>query len=240
MGSITTDDKLSISAMSSRRPSYAAEFSGRQAEHGTFAQTFGLWDRQDKPDDEVYEAPLRQLRSKSLSLLRESDSITEEADLYMVEFKACRLDVFYLDNDDFEIRIGDLVIVEGDRGKDLGKVVQEGLTSVDVSHAQPKPILRLAEPEEVAQLLRKGQLEAEALAVCRIKVQARDLPMEVVDAEYQWDMKKLTFYYIASQRIDFRELVKDLFKIYKTRIWMCAVNSAALWSMSNERHDNLE
>jgi hypothetical protein len=52
--------------------------------------------------------------------------------------------------------------------------------------------------------------------------------MEVLDGEYQWDRRKLTFFYIASQRIDFRDLVRDLFKIYKTRIWMCAVNPEAV------------
>ncbi|KDN39652.1 hypothetical protein RSAG8_08680, partial [Rhizoctonia solani AG-8 WAC10335] len=46
------------------------------------------------------------------------------------------------------------------------------------------------------------------------------LPMEVIDAEYQWDRRKLTFYYVAERRIDFRELVRELFRLYKTRIWM--------------------
>lgn len=52
--------------------------------------------------------------------------------------------------------------------------------------------------------------------------------MDVVDAEYQWDRNKLTFYFIADRRIDFRELVRDLFRIYKTRIWMCAVDRTRL------------
>jgi len=50
------------------------------------------------------------------------------------------------------------------------------------------------------------------------------MAMQVRDAEYQWDRRKLTFFYTASHRIDFRDLVRDLFRLYKTRIWMCAVN----------------
>jgi len=73
-------------------------------------------------------------------------------------------------------------------------------------------------------LVTKSQDEAKAMLVCQTKVRQKKLPMEVVDAEYQWDRRKLTFYFIAERRIDFRELVRDLFKIYKTRIWMCAVN----------------
>jgi cell fate regulator YaaT (PSP1 superfamily) len=47
-----------------------------------------------------------------------------------------------------------------------------------------------------------------------------DLPMEVCDAEWQWDRRKLTFYYTADTRVDFRELVRELFRVYKTRVWM--------------------
>lgn len=58
------------------------------------------------------------------------------------------------------------------------------------------------------------------LELCRSKVRQRSLPMKVIDAEFQFDRHKLTFYFKADRRIDFRELVRDLFAIYKTRIWM--------------------
>ena len=88
---------------------------------------------------------------------------------------------------------------------------------------QPKMIYRHAQPPEVNMLLDKARDEAKALSICRAKCKQKNLDMEVVDAEFQWDRKKLTFFFLAEQRIDFRDLVKDLFKIYKTRIWMCAV-----------------
>jgi hypothetical protein len=162
--------------------------------------------------------------------------------LYVIEFKAGRTDYFYLGEEakNLKINVGDLAIVEADRGKDLGKVIEIGINSlaelqlyqathvdslVDSHNAvgkeiQPKRIYRLAEPSEVAMLLSKSQDEAKANALCQQKIRQKKLPMEIVDAEYQWDRRKLTFYFVADRRIDFRELVRELFKIYKTRIWM--------------------
>jgi hypothetical protein len=142
--------------------------------------------------------------------------------LYMVEFKGGRTDFFYvLDSHQFSPRVGDLVIVEGDRGKDLGKVTANTLTTKQVTllehkkqallqqlepkHPEPKEqqqqqqqqedkqkeihvkrIFRLAAPDEINMLLIKGQDEHKALVVCQQKTKQRKLPMEVVDAEYQW------------------------------------------------------
>ena len=150
--------------------------------------------------------------------------------LFVVEFKGGRNDVFYIpDDSDLAVRKGNLVIVEADRGKDLGKIVRTNLKREDLmdpssgKEMQPKMIYRHAQPPEVNMLLDKARDEAKALSICRAKCKQKNLDMEVVDAEFQWDRKKLTFFFLAEQRIDFRDLVKDLFKIYKTRIWMCAV-----------------
>ena len=182
--------------------------------------------------------------------------------LFMVEFKSGRTDFYYVSDPSFKLRIGDLVLVEADRGKDLGKVATNILTVNQVlllqqsqqqqqqeqqhnnnsnrlnideektddkkfaaTDSHVKRIYRQATPDEVSLLLNKEQDEQRALTVCLQKIKNRKLPMEVVDAEFQWDRRKLTFYFIAERRIDFRELVRELFKIYKTRIWMCAVNS---------------
>jgi len=173
-------------------------------------------------------------------------SVPPNTPLYIVEFKAGRSDLFYAaDAAAATVVKGDLVIVEADRGKDLGKVVNDSITPLQVQQLQqqqaehlpdlhrgnkelhPKRIYRLAQPAEVAMLVSKSQDELKALASCQTKVRAKKLPMEVVDAEYQWDRRKLTFYFVADRRIDFRELVRELFKVYKTRIWMCAVNPDA-------------
>jgi len=86
--------------------------------------------------------------------------------------------------------------------------------------ADLKRIIRLATHDEVALLGMKREEEEELLSICRAKVRQRGLPMNVVDAEYQFDRHKLTFFFEAEGRVDFRELVRDLFSMYKTRIWM--------------------
>jgi hypothetical protein len=165
---------------------------------------------------------------------------------YVVEFKGGRNDFFYVPEDsDLFVKVGDLVIVEADRGKDLGKVIHDSISQAELKQMapsankdiqnpqdgtptptkeiEPKCIYRHALPNEVNMLLEKARDETKCLAIVQAKARQKNLPMEIVDAEYQWDRRKLTFYFVSEQRIDFRELVKDLFKIYKTRIWMCAV-----------------
>lgn len=85
----------------------------------------------------------------------------------------------------------------------------------------PKRLFAKAGPADTGLLHAKGQDEERALTLCTTKVNQRGLPMTVVAAELQWDRRKLTFYYTATQRVDFRDLVKELFRLYKTRIWMC-------------------
>ncbi|KAI8141215.1 hypothetical protein BJV82DRAFT_619723 [Fennellomyces sp. T-0311] len=138
--------------------------------------------------------------------------------LYMIEFKAGRTDFFYIPPNDpnLQVHVGDLVIVEADRGKDLGKVAMERLThdqilqlkkqqqhdspqddssnpsspksqdDIKPSEIQIKRIYRQALADEVSVLLEKGEDESRALSVCQQKTKQRKLPMEVVDAEYQW------------------------------------------------------
>lgn len=185
--------------------------------------------------------------------------------LYYVEFKAGRIDVFFIaDNSSLVAKIGDLVIVDADRGRDLGKVVKDHVSPHEAGvlklrrHQEqqailqhnpntagagsntnapgvtmPKQILRYAQPNEVQQILAKQQDEEKAVQMCVQKVQEKGLDMSVLDAEYQWDRRKLTFFYSATHRIDFRDLVRDLFRIYKTRIWMCAVNVKASATATN-------
>jgi hypothetical protein len=136
-----------------------------------------------------------------------------------------------------DLKVGTYVKVEADRGEDLGIVVGKvknsatrsasfggGMGELPSTGAAPvvdsKKIIRLATHDEVSLLQMKRDEEEELLKVCRTKVRQRGLPMNVVDAEYQFDRHKLTFFFEAEGRIDFRELVRDLFSMYKTRIWM--------------------
>ncbi len=152
--------------------------------------------------------------------------------VYTVKFKRSQKNFFLSDQIKGDIKIGSYVKVEADRGEDLGIVLSRipiekfnpGARLNAPNHGIPdlqlKRILRLASDEEISLLGLKEEEEAELLKICRNKTLQRGLPMNVVDAEYQFDRHKLTFFFEANCRVDFRELVRDLFSIYKTRIWM--------------------
>ncbi|KAK0553132.1 hypothetical protein OC846_002620 [Tilletia horrida] len=189
-------------------------------------------------------------------------TLSKDMPLYIVEFKQGRTELYFMPDPSQgpahreRIANGDLVIVEADRGKDLGTVVNDSLTVEQVQaflahqsellqasqrgdisaeaassdaamyarltrSIHPKRLYGKANATDTGLLLTKAQDEERALQLCRTKVSQRGLPMTVVAAEMQWDRRKLTFYYTASARVDFRDLVKELFRLYKTRIWMC-------------------
>ncbi|KAG8629629.1 hypothetical protein KVT40_003494 [Elsinoe batatas] len=220
----------------------------------------------------------------------------QDTPLYLVSFKCARAEVYYVaDNTGLSVKAGDLVIVEADRGHDLGTVLyakiswnqareakqrandehyrwlmmfsrhnqaSEGSSTggtggmmagsapdrspntipsgtavfnpsmIDAKNRdtelKPKMIKRLAQPHEIATLRDKEGNEAKAKRICSQKVNEMKLDMEILDAEFQTDWKKLTFFYYANSYVNFNVLVTDLFKIYKTRIWMSAVNPASL------------
>ncbi|MCJ1418972.1 hypothetical protein MMC32_005323 [Xylographa parallela] len=209
--------------------------------------------------------------------------------LYLVTFKAARAEFYYVqEGTGLQVNVGDLVIVEADRGTDLGTVAHENVdwatakelkehyveehykwlmmfsrhgqngsppatnpnavTATSGAHGtsiggmgspgqhasdsanveiKPKMIKRLAQTHEIQTLREKEGNEAKAKRMCQQKVLEHHLNMEILDAEFQMDWKKLTFYYFADSYINFNSLVTDLFKIYKTRIWMSAINPAS-------------
>jgi len=223
--------------------------------------------------------------------------------LFVVTFKCSRAELYYLyENTGLEIRRGDLVIVEGDRGADLGQVTQADVSLEDAKkfkneaneehfrwlvmfsqysmagnstdssmlgalarahglpnatsrpqitpmgaqvdqETKPKMIKRLAQQHEIMGLRDKEGQEAKAKRVGASKAAEHNLPMEILDAEYQAyvfltaqlpptnmsrDYHKLTYYYYAEAYVNFNDLVTDLFKQYKVRIWMSAVNPASV------------
>lgn len=208
--------------------------------------------------------------------------------LFVVAFKCSRADIYFIyDNTGLEVRPGDLVIVEGDRGCDLGQVTHADLSLEDAkkhknaaneehlrwlvmfsqysiaggsgenpmlgalaraggfpnnyNRAQlsgmgvqqdqefkPKMIKRLAQQHEIQSLRDKEGQEAKAKRQAAHKAQEHGFAMEILDAELQADHHKMTFYYFADTYVNFNPLVADLFKQYKIRIWMSAVNPASV------------
>ncbi|KJZ71118.1 hypothetical protein HIM_09472 [Hirsutella minnesotensis 3608] len=112
----------------------------------------------------------------------------------------------------------------------MGPPSQHHMQEPSSGDLRPKLIKRLAQNHEVHSLRDKEGQEAKAKRVCMQKVKEHGLNMEILDAEFQMDWKKLTFYYFADSYINFNSLVTDLFKIYKTRIWMSAINPASFAS----------
>ncbi|KAI9158384.1 hypothetical protein HJFPF1_06378 [Paramyrothecium foliicola] len=112
----------------------------------------------------------------------------------------------------------------------MGPPSQHHMQEPNAGELRPKLIKRLAQNHEIHSLREKEGQEAKAKRVCMQKVKEHGLNMEILDAEFQMDWKKLTFYYFADSYINFNSLVTDLFKIYKTRIWMSAINPASFAS----------
>jgi hypothetical protein len=115
---------------------------------------------------------------------------------------------------------GEMVITEADRGVDLGQVIGRGARPAPRQTAGLRKIIRKALRSEIDLMAAKEQKERHALGVCRAKVNELALPMDITGAEYQFDGKKLTFYYTATKYVDFRNLVRILFRTFGTRIWM--------------------
>ncbi|MDY2629018.1 MAG: stage 0 sporulation family protein [Lachnospiraceae bacterium] len=127
--------------------------------------------------------------------------------------------IYYFDPVDLNIEKDDNVIVETARGVEYGKVVQ-GIRQVDEETVvQPlKPVIRVATAQDDAIEAANKEKEKEAFKICLEKIQKHKLEMKLVDAEYTFDNNKVLFYFTADGRIDFRELVKDLASVFKTRI----------------------
>ena len=127
--------------------------------------------------------------------------------------------VYFFDPGELQINKGDHVIVETARGVEFGSVVL-GLREVEEDMViQPlKPVLRVATADDVRREERNREKEKEALAICLEKVQKHGLEMKLIDAEYTFDNNKVLFYFTADGRVDFRDLVKDLASVFKTRI----------------------
>ena len=127
--------------------------------------------------------------------------------------------IYYFDPLEFDIKKGDHVIVETARGIEFGTVVG-GIKKVsDDEVIQPlKPVIRIATERDVVQEADNKHREKEAYQICLGKIREHGLEMKLIDAEYTFDNNKVLFYFTADGRIDFRELVKDLAAIFKTRI----------------------
>lgn len=126
---------------------------------------------------------------------------------------------YFYNTVDANIKEGDYVIVEHDRGLDYGQIVSPKDAVPDKeSKDSPKKIIRKAQDNDLKQVEDNRQKAKEAFSSCVKKIAEHKLSMKLVRAEYSFDRSKIVFYFTASGRVDFRDLVKDLAKIFKARI----------------------
>ena len=127
--------------------------------------------------------------------------------------------VYFFNPGELEIKKNDHVIVETARGIEYGTVVSPPAEVEDDKVIQPlKSVLRIANQKDDEQEAANKQKEKEAFKICLEKIRDHGLQMKLIDAEYTFDNNKVLFYFTADGRIDFRELVKDLASVFKTRI----------------------
>jgi len=147
----------------------------------------------------------------------------DSIDLIEVEFKGARRAYFQKEKD-LQLSTMDYVIVESEKGHDLGKVYLTG----ELVHIKRKSqilrkdvirkVIKKATQEDLEKMIENRKIEENAFLVCRKKIDEHSLIMKLVDVEYQYDRNRVTFYFTSDKRIDFRELVKDLAAEYRTRI----------------------
>lgn len=127
--------------------------------------------------------------------------------------------IYYFDPLDYDLETAMHVIVETARGVEMGTVLIPPKEVDDDKVVQPlKPVIRIATDDDEKVMEKNKEKEAEAYVICKEKIAKHGLDMKLVAAEYTFDNNKLLFYFTADGRIDFRELVKDLASVFRTRI----------------------
>lgn len=126
--------------------------------------------------------------------------------------------IYYFDPKDYDVKMGDKVIVETARGVECGEVALVDMEIDETRFTNPvKGIIRLATPNDMKTIEKNRQKEKDAFKICEQKIAAHKLKMNLIDVECTFD-NKLLFYFTAESRVDFRELVKDLAAVFRTRI----------------------
>lgn len=140
------------------------------------------------------------------------------AEIIGVRFKSAGK-IYYFSPGSLEISLGDKVIVETSRGVECGEVVQESRSMQESALPSPlKTVMRVATEKDLQVVEQNQARQMEAMRICQEKIAVHKLDMKLVDVECTFDNNKILFYFTAENRVDFRELVKDLAAVFRTRI----------------------
>ncbi len=172
-------------------------------------------------ENEVFE-PYRKDEGSDIALQRgfgaEEIAETAKVEIVGVRFKDAGK-IYYFAPGDIKVQKGQAVIVETARGIEYSTISVANTFVDERTITKPlKPIVRIATPDDTRRHENNLRLEKEALEICEKKIAEHKLEMKLVDVEYTFDNNKLIFYFTADGRVDFRELVKDLATVFKTRI----------------------
>jgi len=127
--------------------------------------------------------------------------------------------IIHFNPEDVIARVGDYVITDGDYGEEIGRVVSPPRYILKVLNNKPlKKVLRVADSDDLQKLETHTKMEQEAFSYCNARIEDRGLPMKLIDVEYSFNETRISFYFSADTRIDFRELVKDLAYKFNARI----------------------
>lgn len=142
----------------------------------------------------------------------------EQVEVIGIRFRSASK-VYYFDPRGQKLKKGEFAIVETARGPEFGEVAMEN-TMVNVSETVTplRPLIRVATPADIDHNAENREKEKNALVICQQKIEAHKLDMKLIDVQYAFDNSKLLFYFSSDGRVDFRELVKDLASVFRTRI----------------------
>ncbi len=127
--------------------------------------------------------------------------------------------IYYFSPGEIKVIVGDRVIVETSRGVECGEVVIENrMIEESLISSELKEVIRIATKEDLETVKKNEKKQKEAFEICQQKIKNRGLDMNLIDVEFTFDNNKILFYFTAESRVDFRELVKDLAAVFRTRI----------------------
>ena len=171
----------------------------------------------------VQDEPMPQLSDEELFASPASFTVIsapneEKVEVIGIRFRSAGK-VYYFDPRGQKLKKGDFAIVETARGPEFGEVSLEN-TMVNVSETVTplRPLIRVATPADIEHNDENREKEKNALVICQQKIEAHKLDMKLIDVQYAFDNSKLLFYFSSDGRVDFRELVKDLASVFRTRI----------------------
>ena len=146
------------------------------------------------------------------------NALPENVEIVGVNFREAGK-IYFFSPDGLKLSVGERVIVETSRGVEMGtvKVANKIVSSTEIV-SPLKPVTRIATSADLQHYEKNRAAEEEAIAICQKKVEAHNLGMKLVGAEYTFDNTKLIFYFTCESRVDFRELVRDLASTFRTRI----------------------